>query len=119
MDVGGGNGALLSAVLARNPGTRGVLVDTSAGSGPAGFADAGLAEAGQRCERVIGDFFGELPAGGDAYLLKSLIQDWADRPALQILRTCRRAMRPHARLLLVETSVTPGRLRNRTCRCAT
>ncbi|WP_338597815.1 methyltransferase [Saccharopolyspora sp. SCSIO 74807] len=97
VDVGGGNGALLNAVLARNPGIRGVLVDTAAGCGAAVFADAG-----QRCERVIGDFFGELPAGGDAYLLKSVIQDWADRPASQILRACRRAMRPHARLLLVE-----------------
>ncbi|GAA2804816.1 methyltransferase [Saccharopolyspora taberi] len=101
VDIGGGNGALLSAVLAANPALRGVLVDTATGSEPdsAPLREAGV---GQRCEHVVADFFRDVPTGGDAYLLKSVIQDWDDEPALQILRTCRRAMSSHARLLLVE-----------------
>jgi hypothetical protein len=51
---------------------------------------------------VAGDFFRELPAGGDAYLLKSVLHDWDDARAAEILRVCRRAMGLASRLLVVE-----------------
>jgi hypothetical protein len=49
-----------------------------------------------------------VPAGGDAYLLKYVLHDWDDEHALAILHSCRRAMGPAARLLLIETLIPPG-----------
>lgn len=106
VDVGGGHGALLSAILKANPGVRGVVFDMPQvveGAGPA-LRAAGLAD---RCTTGGGDFFQEIPAGGDAYLLKHIIHDWNDEKAAAILRTCRRAIRPTGKLLLVEIVIPP------------
>ena len=54
-----------------------------------------------------GSFFDDVPAGGDAYALKSIIHDHEDEPAVAILRTCRGAMAADATLLLVERIVGP------------
>ncbi|MDQ3512563.1 MAG: acetylserotonin O-methyltransferase [Chloroflexota bacterium] len=107
VDVGGGNGAFLAAILAGRPTMRGVLFDqphvvTGAGSL---LAAAGVAD---RCEVVAGSFFESVPAGGDAYLLKAIIHDWEDEPATAILRTCRRAMRDGTALLVVERDLGPA-----------
>ena len=69
------------------------------------MAEAGLAE---RSETVGGDFFAEVPAGADAYLLSRVIHDWNNADAIRILTTCRRAMGDQGRLLLVE-AVLPKR----------
>jgi hypothetical protein len=101
VDVGGGNGALLAAVLGAYPAMRGVVMDQPhvvAGS-HAVLEGAGVAD---RCEVVPGDFFESVPEGGDAYILKSIIHDWEDREAIEILRTCRRAMREGTALLVIE-----------------
>jgi O-methyltransferase domain len=101
VDVGGGRGALLASVLAANPGLRGVLFDQPnvvAGAAPV-LAEAGVTE---RCEVVSGDFFREVPTGGDAYLLKAIIHDWDDERSASILATVRDAMGPAGVLLLVE-----------------
>jgi hypothetical protein len=93
VDVGGGHGALLAGILARHPGVRGVLFDQPAvvaGAQADGF------------EIVGGSFFESVPAGGDAYLLKSILHDWEDEPAIEILRACRRAARVGTALLVVE-----------------
>jgi hypothetical protein len=66
---------------------------------PSLLAEAGVAG---RCEVVGGDMFAAVPAGGDLYLLKSIIHDWDDACATAILANCRRAMTEHGRLLLVE-----------------
>jgi hypothetical protein len=101
VDVGGGRGLLLSAILTRYPSVQGVLFDQ-----PAVVAGARepLATAGVsgRCEVVGGSFFDSVPPGGDAYVLKSVIHDWADAESIAILTTCRRAMSAGGRLLLVE-----------------
>ncbi|WP_448628263.1 methyltransferase [Geodermatophilus sp. URMC 64] len=94
VDVGGGRGGLLTAVLARHPTVRGVLFDQ-----PDVVAAAGL---GERCTAVGGDFFAGVPEGGDAYVLKAVIHDWPDEEAVAILANCRRAMAPSGVLLLVE-----------------
>jgi hypothetical protein len=60
----------------------------------------------QRCEIIGGDFFKEVPAGADAYILKGIIHDWNDQAALKILKNCRRAIQPQGTLLLVETVLT-------------
>jgi SAM-dependent methyltransferase len=58
---------------------------------------------------VAGDFFQGVPPGADAYLLKHVIHDWNDGQSAAILRSCRRAMRPGARLLVAE-GVYPPRI---------
>jgi hypothetical protein len=101
VDVGGGFGELLAAVLGAHPLMRGVLFDmahaTQSASVPLG--EAGVAE---RCELVTGSFFDAVPAGADAYLLKSVLHDWDDEHCSLILAQCARAMQPPARLLIIE-----------------
>lgn len=108
VDVGGGNGALLLPVLARHPGLRATVFDLPhvAEAARERIAEAGLSD---RCEAVGGDAFLAVPAGADAYVLKSVIHDWEDAEALAILRSCRAAMTEHSRILLIER-VLPERI---------
>lgn len=109
VDVGGGYGALLVPVLAALPAAVGTVVDLPrcAGGATALLAAAGLAD---RAGFVAADLFRDpLPAGADLYVLKSVVHDWDDERALKILRRCRAAMGPDARLLVVEV-VVPDRL---------
>jgi len=102
VDVGGGNGTLIAAILAATPGLRGTVFDLPIGVEGARrhLEAAGVAD---RCQVVEGDFFRQpLPGGADAYLLKSVIHDWDDERSVAILENCRRAMPAHAKLLLVE-----------------
>jgi len=101
VDVGGGQGALLAAILGAHRGMRGILFDLPPVVAKAGelLRQAGVAD---RCEIVSGSFFERVPEGGDAYLLKAILHDWEDDAALAILRICRRAMRPGRRLLVLE-----------------
>ncbi|MGA6168315.1 methyltransferase [Amycolatopsis magusensis] len=105
-DIGGGNGLLLSRLLVAHPELKGVLADSAAGLNDAArvLAEAGVAD---RCEVVPTDFFDSVPAGLDAYLLKSIVHDWPDERAGRILANCHAAMRPDSVLLLVEL-VLPG-----------
>jgi SAM-dependent methyltransferase len=99
VDIGGGHGALLFAILTSNPRVHGVLYDlpgvVTGASVPSTVAD--------RLEIVAGDFFEAVPAGADAYLLKGIIHDWNDASAAAILNNCRRAIRPDGRLFIVDT----------------
>jgi O-methyltransferase domain/Dimerisation domain len=101
VDVGGGRGAMMAAVLAANPGTRAILYDwpdVIAGAGGP-LKDAGVRD---RCELVHGDFFVSVPAGGDAYLLSGIVHAWNDEGAGHVLANCRDAMADGGRILLVE-----------------
>jgi hypothetical protein len=101
IDVGGGHGRLLAAILASAPNAQGVLYDLPeviAGAAP-------LLQENHVAERVRlaeGSFFDGVPAGGDAYVLKHIIHDWDDDAAIQILRNVRSAAADGAALLLVE-----------------
>ena len=111
-DIGGGNGGLLASILAANPSVRGVLFDQPdavAAASPL-LTAAGVAN---RCELVGGSFFDGVPAGADAYVLKSIIHDWDDESSGAILRRCREAADDAATLLLVEQLVdqAPDRVR--------
>ncbi|MCB9766397.1 MAG: methyltransferase [Alphaproteobacteria bacterium] len=90
LDVGGGAGALLQAILAANPGVRGAVLDRRA------------AVAACPVEAIAGDFFAPLPAGFDAALLKEILHDWGDADAARILARCRAALPAGGRLFLVE-----------------
>jgi hypothetical protein len=107
VDVGGGHGVLLSAVLDRHPGPLGVLFDLPEVVGTAGGAIDRHVGAG-RAEKVAGDFFESVPPGEDAYLFKWIIHDWDDDAAIRILTNCRTAMAPGGRVLLVEVVVPEG-----------
>jgi len=103
VDVGGGNGTLLAAVLAEVPAMRGVVFDQPhvvEGIAPV-LEAAGVAD---RCRVVGGSFFEAVPEGGDAYVLKSIIHDWEDEEAVAILRVVRRA---GGVVLLVERELGP------------
>lgn len=104
VDVGGGRGTLVAALLRANPQLRGIVYDLEAGLAE---ADAYLAAQGvrDRCEVVRGDFFTSIPAGHEVYLMKHIVHDWSDDKAVQILTRCREAMPPAARLYLVENTL--------------
>ena len=107
VDVGGGQGKLLAAVLAAVPGLRGILTDRSEVVAGAGEV-LRRAEVADRCAVVGSDFFASVPSGGDAYILAQIIHDWPKQKALDILRTCHRAMAPAARLWLIEQVIEPN-----------
>ncbi|MGH3258863.1 MAG: methyltransferase [Streptosporangiaceae bacterium] len=105
VDVGGGTGTLLARILSSHPHLRGILVDLMSGSAEAArvLQDAGVTD---RCRRVVADFFGSLPAGADVYLLRNIIHDWPDEPAVAILRRCAQAAGGSGRVLVVDRVVT-------------
>jgi hypothetical protein len=107
IDVGGGHGALMSAILKANPGVYGVVFDLPevvAGAGKL-LSERGVAD---RCETVGGDFFQSVPSGGDAYVSSVVIHDWSDEKAAIILSNIRQAMNPGAKVLLVEAVIPHG-----------
>jgi hypothetical protein len=106
VDIGGGHGQLLTAILKKYPEIRGVIFDLEhvrAGA-KARIGDTGL---DGRCEAAGGDFFADVPAG-DAYIMKHILHDWSDEKALTILKNCHRASRGNAKVILVEAVLTPG-----------
>jgi hypothetical protein len=107
VDVGGGHGALLGAVLRNAPGASGVLFDQPSVIDGAG-APLEAAGVSERCTMVGGSFFESVPEGGDAYLLKTIVHDWADDQALTILRNVRSAIAPTGRLLVLELVLPAG-----------
>lgn len=106
VDIGGGQGLLLSAILRAHPDVRGTLFDQP---NVVPGARAVLTQSGviERCDIVAGSFFQAVPGGGDAYLMRMVIHDWEDEEAIAILKVCRRAMGQTAKLLLIERLVAP------------
>jgi hypothetical protein len=101
VELGGGYGSLLGAILRGSPTARGILFDVPDVADAAGqrVREDGLAD---RCEVMAGDFFQAVPGNGDAYILKSVIHDWDDALSTMILANIAQAMAPGGRLLLVE-----------------
>ncbi|XXX71705.1 methyltransferase [Sorangium sp. So ce134] len=101
VDVGGGRGHFLAAILRANPGLEGVLVDLPPVLPQAeAYLDAAGVRA--RCSLVAADFFEAVPPGGDIYLLSWILHDWDDARCGRVLAACRRAMAGKGRLLVVE-----------------
>ena len=99
VDVGGGRGSLLRGILEATPQLRGVLFDLPA---VVAGSDLGASPVADRCEIVGGNAFDGIPAGADAYLLKSVIHGFDDEDSVRVLRRCREAITDGGRLLLVE-----------------
>jgi hypothetical protein len=106
IDVGGGQGALIAAILRANPQITAVLFDSPKviESSRGSIESLGLAD---RCEFVGGNFFVSVPSGGDTYVLKDVLHDWDDQRAAVILRHINQAMNGTGRILVIER-VIPG-----------
>jgi O-methyltransferase domain len=101
LDVGGGRGHLVAAVLEANPGLEGAVFDVPA---VAEAADEHLRERGlaDRCVAIGGSFFESLPAGYDTHILKWILHDWNDADCVALLAACRPALGDDGRLLVIE-----------------
>jgi hypothetical protein len=100
-DIGGGRGALITALLEANPGVKGILYDRPevTEQGQQRIDAAGL---GDRCKAVSGSFLESVPAEADTYVIKHVLHDWNDDDVRTIFRNCRRAMSGDDRLLILE-----------------
>lgn len=105
VDVGGGNGALMQALLERRPDLQGVVFDLPHVAAEA-EARISASIAADRCAVVAGDYFEGVP-GGDAYVLSHILHGWDDERARQILASVRRAIAKDGRLLVVDGVVAP------------
>ena len=107
IDIGGATGNMLSAILARHTGPRGILFDM-----PHVVTDASaFLKSRNMSDRVkieSGNFFQSVPSGGDAYVLSHIIHDWSEEQCLTILGNVRKAMKPDGRLLIVEMVLPDG-----------
>jgi hypothetical protein len=108
VDVGGGQGTLLSGILTAHRGARGILFDLPHVVDGA-RRELMRADVLDRCEIVTGDFFDSVPAGGDAYLLKAVLHDWNDEKSIAILRNCHAAATKGAKVLVIE-QIMPERI---------
>ena len=101
VDVGGGHGAVLRAILKQNPNLSGTLAEM-----PSLLADAQAAIANDaladRCQAVPCNFFESVPAGGDLYFMKHIVHDWSDEQALRLLKNIRSVIPANGTLLLAE-----------------
>ncbi len=111
VDIGGGNGTLAAAIAGAHPHLHASILDRADAQEAAGLLLRSR-DIGSRCRFVVGDFFVDLPAGLDVYLLKSILHNWDDAACARILWSCAQAAAPGAWLLLVER-VRPRRLRPR------
>ncbi|MFB6720650.1 methyltransferase [Kribbella sp. NPDC056345] len=107
LDIGGGDGTLLTAILAANPGLRGAVLDSAQGAAqaPTQYAEAGLTD---RASVLTGDFFAGIPEGYDLHVIKSILHDWPDDRCELILSHSRAAIPADGRLLVVDM-VVPDR----------
>lgn len=112
VDIGGANGTLVRLLQQANPALRAVIFDRPA---VASWARVDIARSGfpDRTEVIGGDFFESVPPG-DLYLLKFILHNWDDQHCIEILRQCRQAAVPGARIAIIEFIVgdlaDPGRL---------
>ena len=109
VDVGGGHGSVIGAILQRYPQMRGIVFDIDhvvAGAGSY-LRSLGVAD---RCEVVAGDFFKSVPPGGDTYIMKNIIHDWDDEKSNRILRNIGDQLKaqPNGKVLLLEMVLSTG-----------
>lgn len=99
VDVGGGSGGLVRAILDAYTDVRGILADQA---GVVAGAARELGQQARRCEIAVCDFFASVPEGGDLYTMAQIMHGWSDESCLKILASCRRAMKPDARILVID-----------------
>jgi hypothetical protein len=105
VDLGGAEGAFVGELVAQNPGLRGLVLELPH-SVPAAQAEAARRGLADRITAEAGDFFAAVPEA-DLYLLKFVLHDWDDDACVRLLSNVRAAMRPGARVLVVEMVISP------------
>ena len=119
VDVAGGHGLLLATILARNPHMKGTVCDLP--HVLEGAKDGPLKPMMERCTLASGDMFSSVPEGADAYIMKHIIHDWPDEGCINILKACRKGVKPGGKLLVVDNVIQPGndspRASSSICKC--
>jgi len=106
VDVGGGNGSVIRAILSKNPGVKGVIFDLPV---VINRTKENLTQMGvNNCELAAGSFFESVPAGGDAYIMRHILHDWTDEESITILANCKKAMNAGGKVLVVEAVIPKG-----------
>jgi hypothetical protein len=105
VDVGGGHGGFLVEALRNSPTVHGVLFDEEHVLAHNRLDEA---QAIDRTETVSGDFFDAVPSGADAYVVKRILHDWDDEASVRILSSCRQAMSPNGRVLVIDAVIPTG-----------
>jgi hypothetical protein len=105
VDIGGGHGELLATIKTAYPNIEGILFEQSHIIMGIKYNSKKVAPSFQA---IGGDFFTEVPAGGDLYILKQIIHDWNDEAARKILKNCRSAISPDGRILVIESVLEQG-----------
>ncbi|MEQ9446557.1 MAG: methyltransferase [Rhodospirillaceae bacterium] len=106
IDIGGGRGGLLAEILKLHTNLKGILFDQShVLSDPQFLKDANLMD---RCALVAGNFFSDVPAHHDIYLLKRILHDWSDKAAVRILKNVKAALKPESRIAVIDAVIQPG-----------
>jgi SAM-dependent methyltransferase len=105
VDLGGGNGAFLSALLNRYSNLSGILLDRPMG---VEAARAGLGGPLPRCEIVAGDFLADVPKGADLYTIKHVLDAWQDEDVVKLFSNCRTSMADGGRVVVLESVIEPG-----------
>lgn len=109
VDIGGGHGALLAAILKAHPALKGTLFDQpSVIAGARKDGPLTTKTIAKRCTLKSGSFFASVPKGADAYTLKYILHDWSDERSVQILKNCRAAMHDKSYLLVIDSVIPPG-----------
>ena len=107
VDIGGAEGTLIAALLAKNPSLEGIVFDLPHVTATATAKLEGRGLLG-RCAVVAGDFFKSVPSA-DLYVLKQILHDWNDEQATTILRNCAQSMTPRGRIAIVEMVIPDDR----------
>jgi hypothetical protein len=109
VDVGGGHGSVIAAILQKYPDMKGILFDLNHVVRGAGdyLRAMGVAD---RCRAESGNFFESVPAGGDTYIMKNIIHDWDDERAIAILKNIAARLKgnPSGKVVLLEFVLTSG-----------
>jgi hypothetical protein len=103
VDVGGGEGFLVSALIKAFPNLSGIVLDLPAADHPENSR-----RSDSKITYVYGDFFKEIPSGGDIYILKSVLHNWDDESCVSILKNCRKVMNDKSSLLVIERIIPEG-----------
>jgi ubiquinone/menaquinone biosynthesis C-methylase UbiE len=107
VDVAGGHGALITAILNANPQMKGILFDLPhvVAEATEFLQSAGVAD---RCTTSAGSFFHSVPSGSDAYIISHTLHNWDNKACLSILQSIRKSMSQKGRLLVVEMVMPEG-----------
>ncbi|KAI4320177.1 hypothetical protein MLD38_033683 [Melastoma candidum] len=94
VDVGGGKGATLHAIISKYPSIKGINFDL-----PQVIEHA---PAYPGIEHVGGDMFVCVPKGGDAILIKCTCHNWSDESCIKFLKNCYDSLPPKGKVVIID-----------------